>query len=166
MEDKFVCAWGWGEVMVSVFTIVKRKAIDIPRAVEKQTLKHTSELLLLLSCFSRVWLFVTPWTAAHQAPPPMGFPRQECWRGVPLPSPPPVSTHSNLGTRSVACSSFRCYHGLCMRVCVLDTGKIAEGDPIFCSLFEQKLLRSGLNSLETTVLFSSYFTAPISSDFF
>ena len=54
MEDKFVCAWGWGEVMVSVFTIVKRKAIDIPRAVEKQTLKHTSELLLLLSCFSRV----------------------------------------------------------------------------------------------------------------
>ena len=37
-----------------------------------------------LSC---VRLFTTPWTAAHQAPPPMGFSRQEYWSGVPLPSP-------------------------------------------------------------------------------
>ena len=37
---------------------------------------------------SRVRLLATPWTAAHQAPPPMGFPRQEYWSGVPLPSPP------------------------------------------------------------------------------
>ena len=37
-----------------------------------------------LSC---VWLWATPWTAAHQAPPPMGFARQEYWSGVPLPSP-------------------------------------------------------------------------------
>jgi len=44
-------------------------------------------LLLLLSHFSRVWLFVTPWIAAYQAPPPMGFSRQEYWSGVPLPSP-------------------------------------------------------------------------------
>ena len=36
---------------------------------------------------SRVWLFETPWTAAHQAPPPMGFSRQEYWSGVSLPSP-------------------------------------------------------------------------------
>ena len=36
--------------------------------------------------FSRVWLLVTPRTAAHQAPPSMGFSRQECWSGVPLPS--------------------------------------------------------------------------------
>jgi len=36
---------------------------------------------------SRVWLFATPWTTAHQAPPPMGFSRQEYWSGVPLPSP-------------------------------------------------------------------------------
>ena len=34
-------------------------------------------LLLLLSCFSRIWLCVTPWTVAHQAPMFMGFPRQE-----------------------------------------------------------------------------------------
>ena len=36
---------------------------------------------------SRVWLLATPWTAAYQAPPPMGFSRQEYWSGVPLPSP-------------------------------------------------------------------------------
>ena len=41
-------------------------------------------LLLLLSRFSRVRLCVTPWTAAHQAPPSLGFSRQEHWSGVPL----------------------------------------------------------------------------------
>ena len=35
----------------------------------------------------RVWLFATPWTAAYQAPPSMGFSRQEYWSGLPLPSP-------------------------------------------------------------------------------
>ena len=33
---------------------------------------------------SRVQLFATPWTAAYQAPPSMGFSRQEYWSGVPL----------------------------------------------------------------------------------
>ena len=37
---------------------------------------------------SRVRLIATPWTAAYQAPPSMGFSRQEHWSGVPLPSPP------------------------------------------------------------------------------
>ena len=36
---------------------------------------------------SHIWLFATPWTAAYQAPPSMGFSRQEYWSGVPLPSP-------------------------------------------------------------------------------
>ena len=36
---------------------------------------------------SPVRLLATPWTAAHQAPPYMGFSRQEYWSGVPLPSP-------------------------------------------------------------------------------
>ena len=36
---------------------------------------------------SHVWLLATPWTVAHQAPPSMGFSRQEYWSGVPLPSP-------------------------------------------------------------------------------
>ena len=36
---------------------------------------------------SRVRLFATPWTVAYQAPPSMGFSRQECWSGLPFPSP-------------------------------------------------------------------------------
>ena len=36
---------------------------------------------------SRVRLFVTPWTVAHQAPPSMRFSRQEYWSGLPFPSP-------------------------------------------------------------------------------
>ena len=36
---------------------------------------------------SRVQLSVAPWTVAHQAPPSMGFSRQEYWSGLPLPSP-------------------------------------------------------------------------------
>ena len=39
---------------------------------------------------SLVPLVATPWTAAYQAPPSMGFSRQECWSGVPLPSPSSV----------------------------------------------------------------------------
>ena len=36
---------------------------------------------------SRIRLLATPWTAAYQVPPSMGFSRQEYWSGVPLPSP-------------------------------------------------------------------------------
>jgi len=36
---------------------------------------------------SHVWLLAIPWTTAYQAPPPMGFSRQEYWSGLPLPSP-------------------------------------------------------------------------------
>ena len=46
-----------------------------------------SLLLLLLSRFSRVRLCATPWTAAYQASPSMGFSRQERWSGLPFPSP-------------------------------------------------------------------------------
>ena len=44
-------------------------------------------MLLLLSHFSRVRLCATPLTAAHQAPPSLGFSRQEHWSGLPFPSP-------------------------------------------------------------------------------
>ena len=40
-----------------------------------------------VTSLSRVWLFEIPWSAAYQAPPSMGFSRQEYWSGVPLPSP-------------------------------------------------------------------------------
>ena len=43
---------------------------------------------------SRVQPSATPWTVAFQAPPSMGFSRQEYWSGVPLPSPPLLWSHS------------------------------------------------------------------------
>ena len=52
---------------------------------------RTSEPVKLLS---RVRLLATPWTAAHQVPPSMGFSRQEYWSGLPLPS----LTYQLLGT--------------------------------------------------------------------
>ena len=45
------------------------------------------QALLLLSHFSRVRLCATPETASHQAPPSLGFSRQEHWSGLPFPSP-------------------------------------------------------------------------------
>ena len=45
-----------------------------------------------MKSLSRVRLLATPRTAADQAPPSVGFSRQEYWSGVPLPSPPKCST--------------------------------------------------------------------------
>ena len=47
----------------------------------------TLSLTHMLSHFSRVRLCATPETAAHQAPPSLGFSRQEHWSGLPFPSP-------------------------------------------------------------------------------
>ena len=68
--------------------------------LEKGTATHSSILawripwteepgdsLLLLSRFSPVRLCATPEMAAHQAPPSLGFSRQEPWSGLPFPSP-------------------------------------------------------------------------------
>ena len=41
----------------------------------------------------------SPWTAANQAPPPMGFSRQEYWSGVPLPSPKAFKLYGNPDSR-------------------------------------------------------------------
>ena len=43
--------------------------------------------LVKVKSLSRVWLFATPWTVAHQAYPSMGFSRQEYQSGLPFPSP-------------------------------------------------------------------------------
>ena len=45
---------------------------------------------------SHVQLFATPWIVACQAPPPMGFSRQEYWSGLPFPSP---GDHPNPGIK-------------------------------------------------------------------
>ena len=49
---------------------------------------------------SLVRLLATPWTAAYQAPPSMGFSRQEYWSGVPLPSLSKQLQNANLTERS------------------------------------------------------------------
>ena len=64
----------------------------------------------LLQCMkvkslSRVQLLATPWTPALQAPPPMGFSRQEYWSGAPLPSPP--TTCYSILNLSLAVACFR-----------------------------------------------------------
>ena len=67
---------------------------------KKHTHTHTKTLEWVAISFSNTWkwkvkvkslsrvrLLATPWTAAYQAPPSLGFSRQEYWSGAPLPSP-------------------------------------------------------------------------------
>ena len=49
--------------------------------------KVMTNLKVNVKSLSRVRLFATPWTVAHQAPLSMGFSRQEYWSGLPFPSP-------------------------------------------------------------------------------
>ena len=62
------------------------KAGVVPDALSLQTTMEDMHVCML-SRFSRVRLFATLWTVAHQAPPSMGFSRQEYWSGLPVPSP-------------------------------------------------------------------------------
>ena len=55
-------------------------------SMERRTQQATHGKVKVKS-LSRVRLFVTPWTVACQAPPSMGFSRQEYWSGLPFPSP-------------------------------------------------------------------------------
>ena len=50
--------------------------------------------IVKVKSLSHVRLLATPWAAAYQAPPSMGFSRQEYWSGVPLLSPPGQNTVS------------------------------------------------------------------------
>ena len=59
-----------------IIPIVRWKSLSCVRLFE-------TPWTILLSCFSRVRLCATPETAAHQAPPSLGFSRQEHWSGLP-----------------------------------------------------------------------------------
>ena len=63
---------------------------QVPGILQARTLECSSSSAwkwkVKVKSFSRVRLLVTPWTAAYQAPPSMGFSRQEYWSGVPLPT--------------------------------------------------------------------------------
>ena len=72
----------------------RRQSTRLPRPWDSPGKNTGVGCRFLLQCMkvkvkslSRVWLLATLWTAAHQAPPSMGFSRQEYWSGVPLPSP-------------------------------------------------------------------------------
>ena len=72
------CTWG---CLLSLVSLMKRGMFP------DEWGQRQSLLLLLLSHFSRVRLCTTPETAAPQAPPSLGFSRQEHWSGLPFPSP-------------------------------------------------------------------------------
>ena len=64
----------------------------LSQKVETQTDAETKEEMsaygkVKVKSLSHVQLFATPWTRAYQAPPSMGFFRQEYWSGLPFPSP-------------------------------------------------------------------------------
>ena len=72
----------------------------VPGIIQARTLKwvaisfsNACKWKVKVKSFSRVRLCATPWTAAFQAPPSMGFSRQEYWSGLPLPSP---GKHTNI----------------------------------------------------------------------
>ena len=102
-------------------------------------------LLLLLSRFSRVRLCATPLMAAHQAPPSLGFSRQEYWSGLPFPSPmPKVKSLSEVAQScptlcdpmdcSLPCSSV---HGI-FQARVLEWGATAFSEKAEHSVFLQE----------------------------
>ena len=70
----------------------------VPRILQARTLEwvaisfSNAHWKVKVKTLSHVRLIATPWTAAHQAPPSVGFSKQEYWSGVPLPSPqlPPM----------------------------------------------------------------------------
>ena len=65
----------------------------VPRILQARTLEWVAisfsnawKWKVKVKSLSHIWLFTTPWTAAYQAPPSIGFSRQEYWSRVPLPS--------------------------------------------------------------------------------
>ena len=88
--------------------------------------EHTNSVIwtciFVLSHFSRVQLFATLWTAAHQAPLPMGFSRQEYWRGLPCPPPgdlpDPGIELASPASPSLQADSLPLSHGGSRRMCV------------------------------------------------
>ena len=84
----------WGGRRPGLHTPCWRGSVD-PKRVSNLlgwvSLGTSFRAVILCACmpsdFSRVWLFVTPWTVARQAPLSMRFSRQEHWSGVPCPPP-------------------------------------------------------------------------------
>ena len=68
-----------------VYDCIVESPRESPEKCQKE--QNLVKVKVKVKSLSRVWLFETPWTVAHQAPPSMGFSRQEYWSGLPFPSP-------------------------------------------------------------------------------
>ena len=79
LEEMFISLLNWGKMSQRLSQIWKIDQ-NTPGRVNISFLKNWKFL-------SHVWLFVTPWTVAHQAPLSMEFSRQEYWSGLPCLSP-------------------------------------------------------------------------------
>ena len=123
------------EMEMQMYTKLWVKVADIKLWLYQNSLSNHYNMLLLLSRFSRVQLCATPETAAHQAPPSLGFSRQEHWSGLPFPSLMHESvkwkwSHSVVSTLSdpVVCSPpGSSVHGIC-QARVLEWGATAFSD--------------------------------------
>ena len=81
--SSLLCAFpGVPKRITTDWPTLKTTEIDLT-VLEVRSLKPT----ICVSPLSRVRLLATPWTAAYQAPPSMGFSKQDYWSGLPLPSP-------------------------------------------------------------------------------
>ena len=88
---------------------------SVPGILQARTLEWVAMSLsnawkwkVKVKLLSRVRLLATPWTVAYQAPPSMGFSRQEYWSGVPLPSPKVSSVEYNSYSPSLYLVSVGC----------------------------------------------------------
>ena len=74
-------AWGIPSVCRAFLLVVYLTHLCGPF---KTRVKYCFLQKIKVKLLSPVWHFGTPWTVAYEAPPSMGFPRQEYWSGVPL----------------------------------------------------------------------------------
>ena len=96
---KLRCLLLWRNVKTKLDSILKSRDITLPTKVH--LVKAIVSPVVMYGCeswtikkvkvkvkgLSRVRLFVAPCPVAYKAPPSMGFSRQECWSGLPFPSP-------------------------------------------------------------------------------
>ena len=97
-----------------------------PRILQARTLEWVAisfsnawKWKVKVKSLSHVGLLVTQWTAAYQAPPSMGFSRQEYWIGVPLPSPHVLYTYTHMftiHTHMCTIHTYTCVYYTCMQI--------------------------------------------------
>ena len=80
MDDLISKTWSWSSYQLGSFILELSYECKI-------SVLFKLFLCLMSQLLSHVWLFVTPWTIVHQSPLPIEFSRQECWSGVPFPTP-------------------------------------------------------------------------------